>query len=601
MELNKRLLPRTSCLQAAVVPNSLAKIFEKAPTGRFFYSRVLYGTAGFALAMSWLHPNHYPPWVVFENEMLAFAGLGLAVVARCIRGGAYPWRGIYVRLLYAIAAVVLMQYGLGVISWQNCALGVVYLVAFAAAVGLGQAWRGDVCKRAIYENGALLVTLFAILLSAAVVLAQGMKIDGHYPGWVAASGEFRPFGNLGQPNNQGTLLVTGVLLVEMLRRRKILSAVAASVILFVLLPAIVMTGSRTALLSALLASAYLACVGRRRDVPFTMGWLAILLVLYAISPWFVSLLGGQSEGRLMESMGSSPRLHIYQQLLGAIAENPWMGYGWMQTAYAQSVASIHIHGGYEATYAHNFVLDWVTWFGMPFGFLSIGFAVFLFVSNWRNAPMKNKLTHTLLLPFIVHSMLEFPYAYAFFLLPFGMLLGYLSTSEWASYTDNFWRRRLNYGLYLLSISFASVLGILVSVDYMQLAEDFRVLRFENKKVGSLPAGFEMTKPWVLTDLRDGFDAFRYTPRAGESSEQIAKIQKIAMRDRFPAIHVKLISVYVLNNRLDDAEFEFNRFRNLYGSGVVKWGQGILQDAYCLGDKVNMTNIQRACGILQGPS
>lgn len=596
----KLLLDSSTCPHPAVVPNSVSLLLKKAPSGRLFYSSILCCAAALALALSWVHPNHYPPWIVFENEMLAFAGVGIAAFARYSFGGELIRVGNYARLLCILLIVVLVQYGIGMITWQDCALGVLYTVSFAVSVALGHvAWRGCASHRVVFEDFVLLLALFTILLSSAAVLVQWLNVESHYQLWVAASGDFRPFGNLGQPNNQGTLLVIGVLLVDILYRRRVFSAAVSSANLVVLLPAIVATGSRTALLSSVLASVYLTCIKRHRHMQFTLGWLLALLGLYIANPWLSSQFGSNQEMRLTENISSSPRLLIYKQLLMAISENPWSGYGWMQTAYAQSLVSAHIPGGYEVNYAHNFVLDWIVWFGVPIGLLTIAIAIFFFLRNWRMAAFQYKLAHVLLLPVIVHSMLEFPYAYAFFLFPFGMLLGYLSPKECVRDTATRLRNCLENGLLCLLFFLSSIFGILVAVDYMRLAEDFRVIRFENRKVGTVPDGFEMTSPWILTDVRDVFDVFRYTPREGESLDRIAQIQQLAMQERFPLIHVKLISVYVLNNRLKDAEFEFNRFRNLYGLSVVKWGQGLLKDAYCPGDTKNKPNAN-ACHFLSSP-
>ena len=51
---------------------------KKAPSGRLFYYQILGGLALVLGLACWLNPNHYAPWVVFENEAMAFASILLA-------------------------------------------------------------------------------------------------------------------------------------------------------------------------------------------------------------------------------------------------------------------------------------------------------------------------------------------------------------------------------------------------------------------------------------------------------------------------------------------------------------------------------------------
>ena len=72
------------------------------------------------------------------------------------------------------------------------------------------------------------------------------------------------------------------------------------------------------------------------------------------------------------------RLGMWMQIIHAIGERPWFGYGWNQTSVAV-VESIHFNTVKFGLIAHNIVLDLLVWNGLPLGFLIIAyFAIWLF-------------------------------------------------------------------------------------------------------------------------------------------------------------------------------------------------------------------------------
>jgi hypothetical protein len=340
------------------------------------------------------------------------------------------------------------------------------------------------------------------------------------------------------------------------------------------------------------AVTYLLVVGRARRHYFTLGWLLALVLCFVA----LSMLGVTSSSRLSTSMADSPRLHIYQQLVWAVFDRPWTGYGWMQTAYAQSVAAEYVFGGVETDYAHNLILDFLVWFGIPMGILLLLTFFAVAIYNWRRSEIHYKMAYVMFAPLVVHSQLEFPFAYAFFLLPAGALLGYLGGHALAQTAQATNSTTIGNKIAIASFALTGFLGAAVSIDYLSLAEDFRVLRFENRNVGSVPDDFRQSSPLILTDMRFMMDMIRYKPRAAENQRKIRKIRNYILHAHNPSAQIKLISVEILDENLDAMNTEIHRFRNLYNEKIVAWGIASLRSAYCEGDLSSRNSQQICCAL-----
>lgn len=602
MARTKLLWIRNIYPQAAVVPDAFCQMVKKAPNGRLFYSVCLTWLALAAMGTSWLVPSHYLPWIVFENESLAFVATALAASALFVRVGLSVRYNQYLYLSLIVFVAILVQYGVGMLSTQVTALGGLYVAAFASAAVVGQQYK-NLHRNCVpkFDSGFLLIFLVGILISACVVLAQWAEVEKNFPMLMAEVGAFRPFGNLGQPNNQATLLVSGMVIVDMLWRRSALTIGTAIFCMVLLVIAAAMTGSRTAVVGGAIAAIFLLFHSEKAQTRiFTIGWALAFPVLYTGTPWLRKILfcATESEGvRAFEKLSDSPRMAIYTQLIKAISDNLWIGYGWMQTGFAQSQSALKNHAGFETIYSHNLFLDQVIWFGLPLALMLVLMTAYAVINNYRNGAVDEKMGYALLAPFGVHCMLEFPFAYAYFLLPAGFVLGYLHAN--LPPIKNTWLpvELLSKTLFATFVGIFIILGALIARDYLMLAEDFRILRFSSKNIGKIPDVFQITDPILLEDMRNSFDVFGYTPDAQVSSVMMAKIQYAALHEHWPSANVKLISLYILANNQTDAVTEFRRFRNLYGTEIVKWGTDGLFSAHCAIEPQPKRN-EAICRLLQ---
>lgn len=559
-----------------MVPDRYIGEKKKGATAPFFALFLAIGSLGFWM-LAWLLPNHYPPWVVFENEACAVIALLLALLALQLRAEAslkLPSRVLY--WIVVFAGVIALQGLFEQISRQQAVMGLFFLTLLALSYILGsQVYVRATEDSQRWEALACTFVLMTTLLSAGVVLVQLFGLEHAYPGYVAPRGSFRYFGNLGQPNNQATFLVMGLIALDILVRRQRVVLWVAICGLCLLIPAVWATGSRSGLLGALCASAVLILTGDKAHRVYTLLWAATLLGLYLFGPALGDVMQAQGVRGSSELWSDRLRVLIYTELLKAVLEQPWLGYGYGRTGYAQSMMAIDSDIGMAVSNAHNLPLELLVWFGVPIGGALGLIGMFLVVGIWRRLDPTRRLLMCLLIPFAVHSLVELPYAYTFFVITFGLVLGYLATAAVGSEAIRLGR----VSIWVLGLAVA-VGGGAVLRDYVLVAEEFRIVRFEYRKVGSLPKEYQPFKPLVLTDLRGMLDATRIAVDGALDEGMVSNLRRQAFEYHIPLSHIKLISYLLYAGQTDAAEIEMQRYNHLRDVKTREWGGETLHNTFC---------------------
>ena len=93
-----------------------------------------------ALTLSWLIPDHYPPWSSFYNESASALGLLLIalLVGRCWSTSRVTLASVWV---LAVALIPMLQWAFGFLYYSgDMWVAVLYLFGFAVAISVGQMW-----------------------------------------------------------------------------------------------------------------------------------------------------------------------------------------------------------------------------------------------------------------------------------------------------------------------------------------------------------------------------------------------------------------------------------------------------------------------------
>jgi hypothetical protein len=385
-------------------------------------------------------------------------------------------------------------------------------------------------------------------------------------------------GNVAQTNQMASLLLLGVCGAWYDYARGQLARGPFVLLLAFLSSILVLTQSRTGLLSATVVAIFLlvklhqnrATSAWRTPATAVVTWIALIWSLAVAVPWVneATLLGGNRQIGLLDP---NSRQLIWRQIGQAIAESPWWGYGWNQTASAQNVGALVHPGELSVTYAHNLPLDLIAWCGVPLGGALLGLMLWWFFSRaWRVASLPAVAAFTALLPIAIHSQLEFPFAYGYFLVTAGILVGFVE----AHLSPSAKTIALSTGVLLGTALLWGLTGLFATWEYIQAEEDFRVVRFEGLKMGTTPVGYEPPKIYLLTQLGTMLEAARLQPHPDMSASEIETLRVVARRFPFGSLGYRYALALALNGQLGQAQQQLQVMRGMYGE---RYYRAVLQD------------------------
>lgn len=376
------------------------------------------------------------------NQALALASWGgFVTVAALAPSGARPLRDAARGLALPLAAFVLLLAGV-LWSWgpgalpSGLALSAVGLLLAAVLLMFG----GAVARA---SDAAL--PLFACfcagwvvagVLNAGLGIVQVFAPDWPDGSWIARSGlAGRAVGNLRQPNHLSSLLLWSAIavvpLVELGRLRRGWGFALFALMCF----AVVLTASRTGVLGVGLLALW-GLFDRRLSRPTRLMLLAApllyLLAWLGLSAWAASsrhAFGG--ETRLAEADLSGSRFGIWANTLALIRQQPWAGVGFGEFNLAWTLTPFPGRPVAFFDHTHNLPLQLAVELGLPLAVLVLALLAAALWRVWQfgrdadaAAAVGVRSAALMLMLIALHSQLEYPLWYAYFLLPTAWLVGY---------------------------------------------------------------------------------------------------------------------------------------------------------------------------------
>ena len=380
-----------------------------------------------------LLPNHYYPWANFNQEFLSYLGLlllaaGLVIAIKSISA---PQTGLIVA---AVALLPILQYASSVIFfWGDAFLAFGYIASLALAIVVGHNWQQQAASKPsqlINPLNALMgYLLAAAVLSTGIAIYQWLGLNNLGYLIVDIGPGVTPGGNLSQRNNFGSLASLGIVAAFYFKQRKILSLPTLILLVAFLTLGLAICQSRTPWLIGLCSITWifiqrktLANSGQMLISLLALVLFYLLLTLLVLPVLADGLL--LSHDSYLRSATIGGRGVLWSSLISAVFSGDWFGYGWAQVAVAQMAIGDHFTNSTFTEYSHNLFLDLLLWNGPILGLILIAMIVSWAYRQVKNCRCEN---HVFVLWAIgalaVHSMLEYPFAYAYFLLPVGLLIG----------------------------------------------------------------------------------------------------------------------------------------------------------------------------------
>lgn len=445
-------------------------------------ARTALALLGSACVLPFLSPVFYPPIQTFYGEAVAFA-LGLAAIAMLVSRSL--WTGVRlprVALLFlGFAALMAMQIVLGQAPYRDVnLLGALYLL-WAAMIAMLANRIVQIVGAAQFASWLAWFLVVGSVLSAAIGLIQLFGIQTPFAPFLLPQIHGRIYANTGQPNHLANYLCLGAASVAYLWSTRRLSWFVAFPICVVFIGVLASSGSRAAWLYAGAFIVFAALMLRRRPSPelkrllsfavvFMAGLIAAQVAMPDISPVARSPVAMETIGERMRADLSTPlRLHFWNEAWVMFREAPVLGAGFKQFAWNNFLLNASLPGGRPdqgiIDNAHNLVFE----VGAEFG--ACGLVLLLAGSGWWAWSLRGSridatawwMAATLGI-LGLHSMLEYPLWYAYFLGIAAMLMG--AAEREAPLIDGAHSGRF-------ALLAAVLLGVFVLVDVFR---DYRVMQ-----------------------------------------------------------------------------------------------------------------------------
>ncbi|MDM4767053.1 O-antigen ligase family protein [Pelomonas sp. SE-A7] len=394
-----------------------------------------------AVAMPPLLAYNLTPSATLFNQLASLAGWGLALGWLAVSGQGLarqmPAAGWALLLMLAAIAASPFWTGLPIsLSLSGFAMvGAALLVLLAGAGSMGESRR-----RGFDALAAGLVV--AGVVSAGICLIQVFQPDWADGAWIARSGiPGRAVGNMRQPNHLASLLLWAAIAAVYLAERHAVRRPALWTLLplalFAFVFCVVLSASRTGMIGVGLLALWglLDWADGKLSKTSRISLLATPVML-AISWWLMAAWahgGGHAfgaESRLAEGAGSPSRLAILRDAWDLVKAYPLTGVGWGEFNLAWTMTPFPQRPIAFFDHTHNIVMQLLVELGVPLTLAVLGLLLW---SMWKALAKgaglvgehgaMQRCAFMVVLMIGLHSLLEYPLWYAYFLLPTAYALG----------------------------------------------------------------------------------------------------------------------------------------------------------------------------------
>ena len=344
-----------------------------------------------------------------------------------------------------LIGVVLLQWGLGKVAYFDQTLLFVLYLLFAALLMLLGARLRDCLGIAKLAQVLAIFLLTGAELSALIGVLQHYRWNTPLDPVIAMKISSSVYGNIAQPNHFANYIALGMISLGLLFQQHKLRAGQVAMLAMPLLFVMTLSGSRSSWLY-LLMMAGLAWWWARRDagqrplLRYSLLLIAGFGVMHLIVqlPFLVPAGADSSVNTMQRLFGDNAsggvRLFLWREATLMFMQSPWLGVGFGQFAWQhfQLLPELHpegIVGLYNN--AHNLVFHLAAEAGIA-GLL----ALFLPLGAWLNGSRRATLDaahwwgYAALGVLAIHSLLEYPLWYTYFVAIAAILLGALDETRY---------------------------------------------------------------------------------------------------------------------------------------------------------------------------
>lgn len=516
------------------------------------------------ISLGWLLPIHYRPWVTYTGELFAFLSLFSLAAIYLKDKIKLPVLSLPLLLL---AIIPLIQYLGGELFFFDKALtSTLFVFGFWLSIIIGYNLSVEKLDRESIFTGFSIVLLLCGTLTGIIAICQWLTLDAYIPGMVNMQNAVRPYANFAQPNNMATFLVMSLLGCLYLYEKQKLKIWITCLCSLIMLLALALSQSRTSWVACcciLIYGAYQQYKGFiRLKWYYALAWFGLFIGFILILPAVTQLIGqitdaniAQTKDVIARATGDMSRLAIWEQMLYAIADRPWLGYGWNQTSVAYTLVSDHFQGPVWIRSAHNFILDFVLWNGLLIGLSFLAyFGYWGYQLNKHVNSVESVIGILMIGAVLIHSMLEFPQYYAYFLLPVGFIIGLVQSQQ-----ANIKTITLSPNYMRVSYAISLILLILIIRDYSVMVPKLnQSMRYEQtpEKITN------QDQIYLLEEFNRRIAWIRMNPYTKLNAQQLEDIKEIVLNYPTKYDLIKYAKVLAFNGYEQEAKHQLGLLKTL---------------------------------------
>ncbi len=398
---------------------------------------------GLMWVFPFLHYRHEIPLTTFDQEWWS-AVLGVAAMTLLLSGSFWqqPVVPRIAQLPALLVVIALVQSALGrVVYWEQGLLYVLYFLFAALLMVLGARLRANFG----IERLALALAAFLVLgaeMEATTGFLQHYRWDTWFSGYIIMKINSGVYGNLAQPNHFANYLTLGLISIGLLYQQRKLPWPAVVVLVTPLLFVIALSGSRSPWLY-FITMTVLAWFWVRRDqgmrplLKFSIGLLLghMAMIFIVQLPFLAGSDTMDVSRRMFQDHASwGIRLYLWKEAASIFLSSPGLGVGFGQYAVSH-MQWLPILQPHEVTglynHAHNLLMQVAAEAGLS------GIVVLLGgLLMWLRGALRGRCTaahwwgYSAVAVLAIHSCLEYPLWYAYFVGVLGILMGMLDETHY---------------------------------------------------------------------------------------------------------------------------------------------------------------------------
>ncbi len=530
--------------------------------------------AALLCVVPFLQPFHTAPLTSFYTEALAI-GLGLGVLTVLLDRGAWentevPWITL---LPFGLALLLLVH---GVLGWSpyfgQALMGALYL-AWAGVLIIAVRALARIC------GVETVCAVIAAGLAAGAVLGAVIGVIQHFnlatplQAYIARPHGSAIFGNMGQPNHYAAYTTLGLFSLVYLYGRQRIALVVAIAFALPLLFVLGLSGSRSVwpyLLAAFALSAWLRVApgrdGEGRRLFLVCG--ALIIVHFTLqwligAGWFrpSDRESVTAVERLFSGAASvTDRIGLWRAAWAIALENPLLGIGWGAfAARYHEFAAVHAAPAGLYNNAHNIVLHFFAetgLVGVALLLAPLAAAAVALLRAHRDAHLW-WLSATLAVV-AIHSLLEYPLWYGYFLGIAAVLLGLVPA---AGFVPRLARLGRMFAAGVIGIGAFNT--VFLWLDYRELEGIYRVTVQQDRKVDLADTVLRLHANTLLTPYVELAAAYPLAVDEQNLAWRLQLVERVIRFNPLPVLVYRQALLLALANRVTEAQSRLARALRVY--------------------------------------